>query len=81
MILDFLKPIARRTPTSFVYSNKLADMLAERAKKQRHIVVNIIILKDLFIMLVTLSKVETDSSSLLEPESGSERLFLSTNSA
>jgi hypothetical protein len=50
----FEKPIARRTPISFVYSYKLADILAESAKKQRNIVIAMIISKVLFISFVML---------------------------
>lgn len=50
----FEKPIARRTPISLVYSYKLADILAESAKKQRNIVIAMIISKVLFISFVML---------------------------
>ena len=50
----FEKPIARRTPISLVYSYKLADRLAESAKKQRNIVIAMIISKVLFISFVML---------------------------
>ncbi len=50
----FEKPIARRTPISLVYSYKLADILAERAKKHRNIVIAMIISKVLFISFVML---------------------------
>ena len=48
-----MKPIDRRTAISFVYSNKFADILAESAKKQRHIVITIIVLKTSFIITET----------------------------
>ena len=50
----FEKPIARRTPISLVYSYKLADILAESAKKHRNIVIAMIISKVLFISFVML---------------------------
>jgi len=50
-----VKPMDLSTATSFVYWIRLADMLAERAKKQRNIVKAIIVLNPLFIMLAILS--------------------------
>jgi hypothetical protein len=50
-----LNPIERKTPISFVYSYKLADMFAERAKKQSDIVITMIELKTLSMMFVILS--------------------------
>ncbi len=50
-----LNPIERNTPISLVCSYRFADMFAERAKKQRDIVMTIIELKTLFMMLVILS--------------------------
>ena len=50
----FEKPIARRTAISLVYSYKLADILAESAKKQRNIVIAMRISKTLFIIFVML---------------------------
>jgi uncharacterized metal-binding protein len=49
-----VKPIDLSTPISFVYSYKLADMFAERAKKHRNIVTPIIVLNTLSNMLVIL---------------------------
>jgi len=43
----FLKPIALRTPISFVCSMRFADIFADKAKKQRNIVIKIIMLKTL----------------------------------
>ena len=50
----FENPIARRTPISFVYSYRLADILAERAKKHRNMVIAMIMSKVLFMSLVIL---------------------------
>ena len=52
-----LNPIERRTPISLVCSYRFADILAERAKKQRDIVITMIELNTLFIMFVILSMV------------------------
>ena len=49
-----MKPIDLRTPISFVYSYKLADIFADNAKKHKNIVIIIIVLKTLFKMFVTL---------------------------
>ena len=48
-----MKPIDLRTPISFVYSYKLADIFADNAKKHKNIVIIIIVLKTLFKMFVT----------------------------
>ena len=48
-----MKPIDLKTPISLVYSYKFADILADNAKKQRNIVIIIIVLNTLFKMFVT----------------------------
>ena len=50
----FENPIARKTPISFVYSYKLADIFAESAKKHRNIVMPIMMSNVSFISLVML---------------------------
>ena len=47
-------PIARRTPISFVYSYKFADIFAESAKKHRNIVMPIMISNVSFMSFVML---------------------------
>jgi len=61
-----VKPMDLSTATSFVYWIRLADMLAERAKKQRNIVKAIIVLNPLFIMLAILSWVVGPLAPLAE---------------
>lgn len=47
----FVNPIALKTPISLVYSNRLADMFADNAKKHKNIVIRIITLNVLLRML------------------------------
>lgn len=55
-----MNPIDLSTPISLVCSNKLADILADNAKKHKNIVIRIIMLNALFMMLVTFDVVEVE---------------------
>ena len=53
-----MNPIDLNTAISFVYSNKLADILADKAKKHKLIVIIIIVLNALFMIPVIISMVD-----------------------
>jgi hypothetical protein len=56
MILNLLKPRARKIPISFCWSYRFADMLELRLKKQRNIAIMMITVKMVETILSTWSK-------------------------